>query len=200
MWQSYLTGLVTMGGLIIAIGAQNTFLLSQGLRREHHLPAAALCLFCDIALVTAGVFGLATLLAGSPMLMNVIQWAGIIFLLYYSALAFKRALGAHKLESHKAEPRSLGKTLSLTLAVTLLNPHVYLDTVLVLGSLGNRQSVPLAFTVGAACASALWFFGLALGSARLSSVLARPQVWRLIDTGIGLMMLITALQLIFYKP
>jgi L-lysine exporter family protein LysE/ArgO len=199
MWQSYLTGLVTMGGLIIAIGAQNTFILAQGLRREHHLPVAALCLFFDISLVTIGVFGLATLLAGNAWLMSLLKWAGITFLLYYSVCAYIRALKSQALYSAAAAPRSLGKTLGITLAVTLLNPHVYLDTVLVLGSLGNQQAAPLAFTVGAGCASALWFFSLAIGSARLAPYLTQPRVWRMIDIAIGTVMLLTAVQLILYK-
>ncbi|WP_312271323.1 LysE/ArgO family amino acid transporter [Pseudomonas sp.] len=200
MWQSYLTGLMTMGGLIIAIGAQNTFILAQGLRRKHHLPVAALCLFFDISLVTIGVFGLATLLAGNAWLMGVFKWAGIIFLLYYSICAYRRALTSQSLHSAAAAPRSLGKTLGIALAVTLLNPHVYLDTVLVLGALGNQQPAPLAFTVGAGCASALWFFTLAIGSAQLAPYLTRPRVWRMIDMAIGTVMLITAIQLILYKP
>ncbi|TWI58508.1 L-lysine exporter family protein LysE/ArgO [Pseudomonas duriflava] len=196
MWQSYLTGLFTMAGLIVAVGAQNTFVLAQGLRREHHLAVALLCLLCDSLLITAGVFGLATLLAKSALLTTLLLWAGIIFLLGYSGLALHRALRPQALHSEAAAPRRLGKTLLLTLAVTLLNPHVYVDTILLIGSLGIRQPVPTAFVLGAACASALWFLGLALGSARLAPYLAKPQVWRLIDLGVALAMLLAALPLI----
>ncbi|MDT4814794.1 Arginine exporter protein ArgO [compost metagenome] len=197
MWQSYLNGLLVAAGLIVAIGAQNAFVLAQSLRREHHLPVAALCVLCDALLVTAGVFGLATLLAQSPLLLGIARWGGAAFLLWYGAKALRRAFSPQALqEAASAGPRSRHAVLATALAVTLLNPHVYLDTVLLIGSLGAQQAAPGAYALGAASASALWFFGLALGAAWLAPVLARPATWRLLDLGVAAMMLGVAWQLL----
>lgn len=202
MWQSYSNGLLIAAGLIIALGAQNAFVLAQGLRREHHLPAAALCILCDALLVCAGVFGLATLLLQSPTLLAAARWGGVAFLTYYGLLALQRAWRpAGSLEhSPDAPPRSRQAVLLATLGVTLLNPHVYLDTVLLIGSLGANQSVPAAYALGAASASLIWFLSLALAAARLAPWLARPSTWRLIDLGVAAMMLSLAWQLFSHAP
>ncbi len=197
MWQSYSNGLLVAFGLIMAIGAQNAFVLAQSLRREHHLSTAALCVTCDALLVTAGVFGLAGLLADSPLLLGIARWGGAAFLLWYAAQALRRALGSQSLQHSAAPlPRSRRAVLLAALAVTLLNPHVYLDTVLLIGSLGAQQAVPGAYALGAASASLLWFLGLALGAAWLAPWLARPATWRLIDLAVAAMMLAVAVQLL----
>jgi L-lysine exporter family protein LysE/ArgO len=197
MWQSYLNGLLVAAGLIIAIGAQNVFVLAQSLRREHHLPVAALCVLCDALLVAAGVFGLAALLAQNPLLLGIARWGGTAFLLWYGAKALLRAIKPQALEQGESEgPRSRRAVLLAALAVTLLNPHVYLDTVLLIGSLGAQQPEPGAYTLGAASASLLWFFSLALGAAWLAPWLARPTTWRLLDLGVALMMFAMAYQLL----
>ncbi|MDM8347512.1 LysE/ArgO family amino acid transporter [Pseudomonas sp. sp1636] len=197
MWHSYLNGLSVAAGLIIALGAQNAFVLAQSLRREHHLPVALLCVACDALLVAAGVFGLAALLAQNPLLLGVARWGGAAFLLWYGAQALLRACRPQGLEqTAAATPRPLRAVLLAALAVTLLNPHVYLDTVLLIGSLGAQQSVPGAYALGAASASLLWFFSLALGAAWLAPQLARPATWRLIDLAVALMMLAIAWQLL----
>ncbi|MBB1520082.1 LysE/ArgO family amino acid transporter [Aquipseudomonas guryensis] len=196
MWQSYLNGLLVAAGLIIAIGAQNVFVLAQSLRREHHLPVAALCVLCDALLVAAGVFGLAALLAQNPLLLGIARWGGIAFLLWYGAKALQRAMRPQALQqAGDSGPRSRRAVLLAALAVTLLNPHVYLDTVLLIGSLGAQQPDPGAYTLGAASASLLWFFSLALGAAWLAPWLARPATWRLLDLGVALMMFAMAYQL-----
>ncbi|GAC1031950.1 LysE/ArgO family amino acid transporter [Pseudomonas sp. No.21] len=197
MWQSYVNGMLVAAGLIIAIGAQNAFVLAQSLRREHHLPVAALCVLCDAVLVCAGVFGLATLLAQNPTLLAVARWGGIAFLSWYGAKALLRALNPQTLDqAANAGPRSRKAVLLAALAVTLLNPHVYLDTVLLIGSLGAQQPVPGAYALGAASASLIWFFALALGAAWLAPWLARPATWRLLDFGVALMMFAMAAQLL----
>ncbi|MFZ6045168.1 LysE/ArgO family amino acid transporter [Pseudomonas sp. CR3202] len=197
MWQSYLNGLLMAAGLIIAIGAQNAFVLAQSLRREHHLPVAALCVLCDALLVSAGVFGLATLLAQNPLLLAVARWGGVAFLTWYGVQALRRALSPNALnQANEAGPRSRRTVLMAALAVTLLNPHVYLDTVLLIGSLGAQQSVPGAYALGAASASLVWFFALALGAAWLAPWLARPATWRLLDLAVALMMFGMAAQLL----
>ncbi|GLZ87393.1 transporter [Metapseudomonas resinovorans] len=197
MWQSYLNGILVAAGLIIAIGAQNAFVLAQSLRREHHLPVAALCVLCDALLVSAGVFGLATLLAQNPVLLAVARWGGVAFLLWYGIQALRRAVMPGILDqSAETGPRSRRAVLLAALAVTLLNPHVYLDTVLLIGSLGAQQTVPGAYALGAASASLVWFFALALGAAWLAPWLARPTTWRLLDLAVAVMMFGMATQLV----
>lgn len=197
MWQSYLNGLLVAFGLIMAIGTQNAFVLAQSLRREHHLPVAAFCVICDALLVAAGVFGLATILAQNLVLLSVARWGGAVFLLWYGTQALRRAFSASSLEQSAGQTaRSLKAVMLSALAVTLLNPHVYLDTVLLIGSLGAQQSVPGAYVVGAASASLMWFFTLALGAAWLAPWLARPGTWRLLDLMVAVMMYAVAVQLI----
>lgn len=197
MWQSYFNGLLVTAGLIIAIGAQNAFVLAQSLRREHHIPVAALCILCDILLVSIGVFGLAAVLAENPVLLQITRWGGVGFLLFYGAIALRRAARPQALrEQANGGARSLRSVLLAALAVTLLNPHVYLDTVLLIGSLGAQQPEPGAYTLGAASASTIWFLILALGGAWLAPWLARALTWRLIDLGVAGMMFAVAVQLI----
>jgi len=197
MWQSYSNGLLIAAGLIIALGAQNAFVLAQSLRREHHLPVAMLCVICDALLVTAGVFGLAAVLTQSPMLLAVARWGGAAFLLWYGAQALLRACRPQALEQNvNSGPRSRRAVLLAALAVTLLNPHVYLDTVLLIGSLGAQQAVPGAYALGAASASLMWFLFLALGAAWLAPWLARPSTWRIIDLAVAAMMFSIAWQLL----
>ncbi len=197
MLQSYLNGLLVAAGLIMAIGTQNAFVLAQSLRREHHLAVAALCVVCDALLVAAGVFGLATVLAHSPLLLSIARWGGAAFLLWYGSKALRRAFNRQSLqEGQRTEARSLKAVLLSALAVTLLNPHVYLDTVLLIGSLGAQQAAPSAYVAGAASASLLWFFTLAIGAAWLAPWLARPATWRLIDLLVAIMMFAVAGQLI----
>ena len=197
MWQSYLNGLLVALGLIMAIGTQNAFVLAQSLRREHHLPVAALSVVCDALLVAAGVFGLATVLAQNPLLLAIARWGGAAFLLWYGTLALRRAFSTQGLEQGgDLKVRSLRAVLLSALAVTLLNPHVYLDTVLLIGSLGAQQTEPGAYVAGAASASLLWFATLALGAAWLAPWLARPATWRLLDLLVAVMMFSVAYQLI----
>lgn len=197
MWQSYFNGLLVTAGLIIAIGAQNAFVLAQSLRREHHLPVAALCILCDILLIAVGVFGLAAVLVANPLLLSITRWGGVAFLTFYGVVALRRAARPQALHENKQRsPRSLRSVLLAALAVTLLNPHVYLDTVLLIGSVGAQQPEPGAYTLGAASASTLWFMLLALGGAWLAPWLARPVTWRLIDLGVAGMMFAIATQLV----
>ncbi|PTU76208.1 LysE/ArgO family amino acid transporter [Pseudomonas mangrovi] len=197
MWQSYINGLGLGAGLIMAIGAQNLFVLTQGLRREHPLTAALVCVVCDCLLICAGVFGLARLLASEPLLLELARWGGALFLIGYAARALYRAWRPGSLEQTDGKAlRSRRTVLLTTLAVTLLNPHVYLDTVVLLGSLGSAQTLPAAFAGGAMSASLLWFLCLALGAARLAPWLAQPRIWRAIDLLVALMLLAIASQLI----
>ncbi|TBW54305.1 amino acid transporter [Marinobacter halodurans] len=198
MLQSYLTGLVVCGGIIIAIGAQNAYLLGQAFRREHHWWSAALCMSSDVVLFTLGMLGVSAALIAFPSVLDVLRWAGVAFLLWLSFTAFLRAVqGRGGLTAEETSRRSLGAVILTTLAVTLLNPQVYLDTLLLIPSVGAQQPEPVGFVAGASSASVLWFALLAWGGSALAPVLARPVAWRVIDSAISLMMLAIALHLIF---
>lgn len=192
IWHSYINGLLVSAGLIMAIGAQNAFILAQGLRREHHISAALICMSCDAILIMAGTFGLAALLQSHPLAMEITRWAGVGFLSLYALQALRRALSPQVMNASEQPKRSHRAVLLSTLAVTLLNPHVYLDTMVLIGSVGAQNPLPLIFALGAASASILWFSLLALGSAKLAPMLSRPVTWRCIDLAVAAMMLAVA--------
>lgn len=190
MWQSYAYGLTVSASLIVAIGAQNAFVLAQGLRRQYPWMVAAICALCDLALIAAGVFGLAGLLAAHPLWLAIARWGGVAFLVAYALRSLRSAIHPGQLRGTADElPRSRAAVAASTFAVSLLNPHVYLDTVLLLGSIGARQPQPAVFAAGAMSTSLLWFFGLALGAVRLAPWLARPATWRALDVIVAAMML-----------
>ncbi|SEM58066.1 LysE/ArgO family amino acid transporter [Halomonas caseinilytica] len=196
MLESYLTGLLVSGGIIIAIGAQNAYVLGLAVRREYHWWSAGLCMSTDLLLVTAGMFGVSGLLLAVPEALAIMRWLGVAFLAWLALQGmYRAATGRHGLERAEAERRGLVHVLLATLAVTVLNPQVYLDTLLLIPSVGAQQESAVAFVVGAGSASVAWFSLLAWGGALLSSWLSRPLAWRLIDGGIGVMMAVIALQL-----
>ncbi|MGA5301889.1 LysE/ArgO family amino acid transporter [Nucisporomicrobium flavum] len=181
MLTSTLAGFAASVVLIVAIGAQNAFVLRQGLRREHVLPVVVVCAVSDLALITAGIAGLGAVVAARPVAVTVIRWAGAAFLLAYAVIAAKRALRPAALSPTDRGPATLRATLLTCLALTYLNPHVYLDTVLLLGAVAQQHPHRWFFGLGAAAASAVWFTGLGLGARRLAPVLARPGAWRVLD-------------------
>jgi L-lysine exporter family protein LysE/ArgO len=191
-------GWLMMGGLIVAIGAQNAFVLRHGLLRSHVGPVVALCALSDWALTALGVFGLGGLVAASPAASNALRWFGAAFLAWYAVRAAQRAWQGSEALATQGSSIALGGTLAAAAAVTWLNPHVYLDTVVLLGAaaagrdLAGRQ----AFALGAGLASLMWFAALGYGAAALSRWLARPAVWRGIDTLIALVMAATAIGLL----
>ncbi|WP_069384573.1 LysE/ArgO family amino acid transporter [Halomonas caseinilytica] len=196
MFESYLTGLLVSGGIIIAIGAQNAYVLGLAVRREYHWWSAGLCMSTDLLLVTAGMFGVSGLLLAVPEALAIMRWLGVAFLAWLALQGmYRAATGRQGLERAEAEKRGLVHVLLATLAVTVLNPQVYLDTLLLIPSVGAQQENAVAFVVGAGSASVAWFSLLAWGGALLSSWLSRPLAWRLIDGGIGVMMAVIALQL-----
>ena len=175
--------------LIIAIGAQNAFVLRQGLRREQAVLVATICAGCDALLITAGALGLGSVIAHLPLLARLTSLGGALFLLVYGLRAFRSARHPGSLKvSAAALPRS--SVITSTLSVSLLNPHVYLDTVVLVGGLAGQYAVSprLFFIAGAVSASCLWFFSLALGAARLAPVFSRPRAWRVLDCFVGTVM------------
>ena len=196
MFESYLTGLVVCGGIIVAIGAQNAYVLSQAIRREHHWWSAGLCMTSDILLFTLGMFGVSAALMAMPEALDVLRWLGVAFLGLLAGQAFYRVLrGRVSLEAGEARRSTVKGVILTTLAVTLLNPQVYLDTLLLIPAVGAQQADPVTFVAGASSASVLWFGALAWAGSRLAPWLARPVAWRVIDGVIGLMMAAIAIQL-----
>ncbi|WP_439817726.1 LysE/ArgO family amino acid transporter [Zavarzinia sp. CC-PAN008] len=177
-------------GLIVAIGAQNAFILRQGLMRRHVGPLVAFCATSDALLILAGVLGLGTLVQAAPGLMGAISAGGAAFLLAYGALALKRAARPQALLPTDAPPQPLARDLAVVAGVTLLNPHVYLDTVVLLGSISARHPWPERawFAGGAMTASVLWFTGLGYGARVLAPVFRRPAAWRVLDLVIAAVM------------
>ncbi|WP_104203618.1 LysE/ArgO family amino acid transporter [Billgrantia saliphila] len=188
MWLSWLNGLLICAGLIVAIGAQNAFVLQQGLRRQHAWLVAGVCALCDWLLVGLGVLGLGALIARQEALMEVARWAGAGFLAWQAWLALRRACARHALMAGGRHQASWRGALAATLAVTLLNPQVYLETVVLLGAIGAVQPSPWGFFVGAAMASFGWFFGLVAAAGWLAPRLASQRVWRAIDLVIGVIL------------
>lgn len=187
---SFLAGLGASLGLIVAIGAQNAFVLRQGIRREWVLPVVLVCAVSDAALIFAGVAGIGAAVQGAPGLLEVVRWVGVGFLAAYGAFAAKRALNPGSLRA--AEGRGNGTVwaaVGTVLALTWLNPHVYLDTLVLLGSLANAQGEGRwAFGVGAATASAVWFPLIGYGARSLSGLFARPAAWRVLDGFVAVLM------------
>jgi L-lysine exporter family protein LysE/ArgO len=197
---SFTTGFALSATLIVAIGAQNAFVLRQGLRREHVTPIVIFCVLADLALIGGGVAGLARLLGDLPALTRALTVAGAIFLLWYGIQALRRALKPQALQAGASVERvSLSRALAQAFGFTFLNPHVYLDTVLLMGAIGARQAVDgrVAFVGGAACASAVWFTGLGFGARLLAPVFARPLAWRVLDTAVALTMIGLAVMLVW---
>lgn len=192
-------GLILGLGMIIPIGAQNSYILSQGIKRNHHFLAATICMLCDVLLIGLGIFGGGKLIASSDWLMLIIGWGGVSFLVVYAMMSFKNVItNQYTITSHVAAANSRKKIIGTTFAVTLLNPHVYLDTVMILGSVGGtfEGNEKWAFAMGTMLASILWFYTIAFGAAKLAPWLGTPNVQRLIDSLVGTIMLIVAYSLL----
>ncbi len=187
----FMQGLFLSLGLIVAIGAQNAFVLQQGLRREHVGIVVLFCAAADALLIMAGVFGMAQALGDRPQLARALALIGAAFLAWYGWTALKRLRQtAHLQATPDNGGLSQGAAMAQAAAFTLLNPHVYLDTVLLVGSVGAQQQPALQgwFVVGASIASAIWFSALGFGARWLAPLFANPRAWRVLDGLIGLTM------------
>ncbi|WP_269931551.1 LysE/ArgO family amino acid transporter [Aminobacter sp. HY435] len=193
-----ISGFLLGASLIIAIGAQNAFILRQGLLRQHVFILCLICAASDALLIAAGIAGLGTLISRSPNLILVVTLGGALFLFTYAIIAFRRAMKPEVLQAAKSGEARLWPAVAACLAFTFLNPHVYLDTVVLLGSLSASYEgqARLAFGLGAATASFVWFFGLGYGARLLEPVFARPSAWRVLDVVIGLVMAAIGLSLV----
>jgi L-lysine exporter family protein LysE/ArgO len=196
---AFTTGFALSATLIIAIGAQNAFVLRQGLRREHVLIIVAFCALADLLLIGAGVAGVARVLGGAPRLTLALTVAGMLFLVWYGVRALARARSASSMSVEEGTSRvSVRNAVAQAAGFTFLNPHVYLDTVLLMGSIGARQPADLRlwFVGGAAAASGAWFTTLGFGARLLRPVFRTPRAWQLLDTLVGLTMLVLAASLL----
>jgi L-lysine exporter family protein LysE/ArgO len=195
---AFTTGLLLGATLIIAIGAQNAFVLRQGLRREHVLAIVVFCILSDVMLIAAGVAGLAEIIGRAPALTLALTIGGTLFLLAYGLRALRRAFRARALDTgERQQSLRLRTAIAQAAGFTFLNPHVYLDTVLLLGSIGARHpwDARASFIGGAALASIGWFSALGFGARLLAPVFASTNAWRLLDTFVGLTMLALAVSL-----
>ena len=182
--------------LIVAIGAQNAYVLRMGLARTHTITVVAICAISDVALIGLGVGGLGRVFLAWPPLLTIFKWVGVAYLGYFALASLRRALRRNSLESSGAGVSSRARVVLTTLSLTFLNPHVYLDTVLLLGSIGNQYADRRWwFALGACMASLLWFSSLGFGAKFASGLMAKPLTWRVLDSSIALVMLGTAIKL-----
>jgi L-lysine exporter family protein LysE/ArgO len=196
---AFTTGFALSATLIIAIGAQNAFVLRQGLRREHVLIIVAFCALADLLLIGAGVAGVARVLGEAPRLTLALTAAGTLFLVWYGVRALARARSGSSMSVEEGTSRvSVRNAVAQAAGFTFLNPHVYLDTVLLMGSIGARQPADLRlwFVGGAAAASGAWFTTLGFGARLLRPVFRTPRAWQFLDTLVGLTMLVLAANLL----
>lgn len=192
-------GFLTTISLIMAIGAQNAFVLTQSIRRQYHYSIAALCVLMDIVLISCGVYLVANLAQAEGNWMLWLTWLGAAFLFSYGAMAFRSAFTNKGLENKKEWVKSRRSALITAVALTLLNPHAYVDTVVLIGSVGAQYAgkSTLFFVIGACSASILWFGLLSVGGSMMQPLFKNPRTWRVLDILVGIMMWSIAISLLW---
>ena len=195
---SFLSGFSIGFSLILAIGAQNAFVLKQGLKKQHVFLVCIICAASDALLISLGVTGFGVIIQQYPSIELIARYAGAAFLIFYSARSFLSAFQtSHVLNPADEVPASVSKAVLVSLAFTFLNPHVYLDTVVLLGSISTQfDSTKLQFTLGAVVASFVFFFSLGYGARTLIPVFQKPISWKVLEFIIGLVMLSIAISLL----
>ncbi len=194
-----LTGYLATISLIMAIGVQNAFVLKQGLKRQHLFLTAFTCSLCDSLLIVMGVLGIEVLTNDYPVLTQILQWGGALFLVVYGLRCFWKVFHPHILiAAHESVKASKTATLLALLGFTFLNPHTYVDTFLLLGTIGAEQDPheQIFFIIGAVAASTTWFFGLTYGASKLSPVFKNPRAWQILDALMGCIMIGIAVGLV----
>ena len=198
MWHTYIQGLLVGLSLIVAIGAQNAFVLKQGLRQEHVFWICLSCAMSDSILIVLGVIGFATVLHHYPEIIQLAKWGGALFLVWYGYMHAKQALrGQSAIALNSAGVQGLKQLIFISLSLTWLNPHVYLDTVILLGSISAQFEHVAYFATGAITASWLFFFALGYGARVLTPVFKSPKAWQILDGLIALVMWSIAWSLMF---
>ncbi len=203
MISEILRGALISASLIIAIGAQNLFVLKQGLLRNHIFYVSVICFICDFVLMSIGILGVGTFISTNPLITNILAILGALFLLWYGFKAFKSAIkgtSSMQVQSQDSNDNSLVKVILATLAITLLNPHVYLDTVVIVGGIAGTLSSEqkIAFLIGAVCVSFIWFFSIGYGARLLTPLFKQKRMWVILDCLVGLVMFYIAYRLILY--
>lgn len=194
MFAIALKGAMIGGGLIVAIGAQNAFVLRQGLIKQHIFVVATICFLCDCVLMTLGVLGLGSMIATNQTASTILSILGAIFLIWYGWRSFRSAFQAQhdsiNVQTHATFSGSLKKTIATTFAITLLNPHVYLDALVLIGGVSSslQSHEKTWFLLGALSMSFVWFFALGYGARLLKPVFANPRAWQILECLIGMMM------------
>ena len=197
---AFLPGFFTGLSLIIAIGAQNAFVIRQGLTKKHVLLVVAICALADAALIFLGIAGLGAVISGLPWLLEVIRWFGVAYLSWFGIKSLINATKNQSMDATGGQILSKGKVVAAVLGFTLLNPHVYLDTVILLGSIGNQFGADRwVFGAGAAVGSIIWFTGLGFGARSAARFMAKPVFWRVLDYVIAAVMFAVAGLLAFYQ-
>ncbi len=192
-------GFVTGLSLIIAIGAQNAFVIRQGLLRQHVLLIVAICAISDATLIFLGTGGLGTLIQSKPSLLEFIRWFGVIYLTWFGVRSIRSAFKNQSLEATAGSAISKSTIVSTCLSLTFLNPHVYLDTVILLGSIANQfENNRWFFAVGASFASIVWFTSIGYGARAASRFMSKPIFWKILDSLIAVVMFTIAISLAFY--
>lgn len=190
----FIKGFITSISLIAAIGAQNAYVLKKGIQRDRVFIVSFLCFFCDFVLMFAGIYGLAELNSILPWFKPVTMIGGVIFLLVYGFNSFRSAIKGGSVlvadDEMQATQTPLMKAVAITLAITLLNPHVYIDTFFIVGGIGSKYAGDerLTFALGCVTASFVWFMSLGYGSRLLQPLFKNPRSWQILDFGIGVFM------------
>ena len=198
---AFLPGLFTGLSLIIAIGAQNAFVIRQGLTKKHVLLVVSICAVSDALLILLGISGLGVLIQGVPALLEVIRWFGVAYLTWFGIRSLRSAFRSQTLDASGAvESKGAGKVAATALGLTFLNPHVYLDTVILVGSIGNTfGEEKWVFAFGAVCASFIWFFLIGFGARAAARFMSKPIFWKVLDSIIAVVMFTIAITLTFYQ-
>lgn len=201
--EPFVEGCGTGAGLIIAIGAQNAFVLKQGILKNYVFITALICTIIDALLIAVGVAGFGSLLTSNLLLLTVARWGGAVFLFYYSFRSFRAIFKSESLVlDGRPERPDLKMSIGTILALSLLNPHVYLDTVVLLGSISAQFPLyeRMFFALGAMLASLIWFFSMGYGARYLAPLFHKPVAWKILDFFIGCVMWAIALSLILWNP
>jgi L-lysine exporter family protein LysE/ArgO len=197
---AFLPGFFAGLGLIVAIGAQNAFVIRQGLKRQHVLAVVAICALADAALIALGIAGLGAIIQGVPWLLEGVRWFGVAYLSWFGIKSIRSAFKNQTMDTSGNEAGSLKKAVLAVLGFTFLNPHVYLDTVILLGSISNQFAEDRwIFGFGAMTASVVWFSTIGFGARAASRFMSKPIFWRVLDSLIAIVMFSIAFYLVFAK-
>jgi L-lysine exporter family protein LysE/ArgO len=197
---AFLPGFFAGLSLIVAIGAQNAFVIRQGLSRQHVLVVVAICAIADAALIALGIAGLGAIIQGLPWLLEGVRWFGVAYLTWFGIKSVRSVFKNDVMDVSGEQTTSLKKVVAAVLGFTLLNPHVYLDTVILLGSISNQFAEDRwVFGFGAMTASIVWFSAIGFGARAASRFMSKPIFWRVLDSIIAVVMFTIAFYLAFAK-